>query len=436
MSIADDFKQLLSNVKVANHATIELRYGEITSALNQAFRDTDSKTANSLQVGSYGRWTAIKGISDLDMLYIMPAKQWETYKDNGQSKLLSKTCSAIKARYPKTEVFVDRLVVRVLYHDFHIEVQPVFEEDDGSFTYPDTKNGGSWKTTKPRLEMAAMIEFDLEKNRNLRKLCKLVRVWKNKHGQAIGGLLIDTLVYNFMKQTNVYDDKSYLYYDEMCRDFFTYIGGLPDQDYYAALGSGQRVHVKKKFQRKAKKAAELCIEAIAAEGKDNAYKKWRRVFGRDYPAPASIVTKAFVEEAGHHARDTEEFIEDRFPVDIRYDIRLDCDVTQDGFQKHRLREMLAKLWPLRPHKSLHFEVVGHSIPGPFTLYWKVLNRGPEAIRRDQIRGEITPDAGNLSKDEKTTFRGDHVVECYAVMNGVVVATDRIHVPIKPETVDE
>eukprot|EP01042_Synura_sphagnicola_P020855 gene20855-26488_t len=65
-SVAGAFKALLSNLAVDNADTISLRYGEITCALNQEFRDTDSKTANSLQVGSYGRWTAIKGISDLD----------------------------------------------------------------------------------------------------------------------------------------------------------------------------------------------------------------------------------------------------------------------------------------------------------------------------------------------------------------------------------
>ena len=88
MSITDKFKQFLTNIKVQNDAQIELRYGEITSALNKEFRDSESKTANNLQVGSYGRWTAIKGISDLDMLYIVPASQWETYKDGGQYALL------------------------------------------------------------------------------------------------------------------------------------------------------------------------------------------------------------------------------------------------------------------------------------------------------------------------------------------------------------
>jgi hypothetical protein len=67
LSIADTFQQFLRNLAVDNAQTISDRYGEITCALNKKFRDTESKTANTLQVGSYGRHTAIKGISDLDM---------------------------------------------------------------------------------------------------------------------------------------------------------------------------------------------------------------------------------------------------------------------------------------------------------------------------------------------------------------------------------
>jgi hypothetical protein len=429
-SISDSFKSFLSNLTVDNHETIELRYGEITRALNQEFRTTESKTANSLQVGSYGRWTAIKGISDLDMLYIMPASAWDTYKDGGQYKLLSKVCAAIKARYPTTDVRVDGLVVRILYADFHIEAQPVFEESDGSFTYPHTANGGSWKTTKPRLEMQAMTEFEKQKNRNLRRLCKMVRAWKNKHGVAMGGLLIDTLAHNFLKSASTYDETSYAYYDEMVRDFFAYLKEEPEKDYYAALGSGQRVKVKKKFQKKAKKAFELCEAAIAAEGEAGAYKKWRKVFGRAYPAPTTEIAKAFKSEAGHSARDTEQFIEDLFPVDIRYDLRIDCDVEQNGFRKIRLLEMLTNKFPLLVSKSLTFEIIRNEVPAGHLIYWKVLNRGPEAIRKDIIRGQIVADTGQRQKSETTSFRGDHVVECYAVLNGVVVATDRIHVPIQ------
>jgi hypothetical protein len=230
MSVSEMFSSFLSNLAITNTETISLRYGELTSALNKQFRDTESKTAHTLQVGSFGRKTGINGISDLDMLYIMPKGKWDTYKDDKQLKLLQDTKAAIQNRYPKTNVRVDRLVVTVTYTNFHMEVQPVFEQDDQSYKYPDTKNGGSWKITKPREEMKAIATMDSEKNSNLRSLCKMVRAWKNKHGVGMGGLLADTLAYNFLKTTDKYDNKSYLYYDFLSRDFFEYLSELPAQE--------------------------------------------------------------------------------------------------------------------------------------------------------------------------------------------------------------
>ena len=430
MSISDDFKAFLENIQVDNSDTISLRYGEVTAALNKQFRDTESKTANSLQVGSYGRWTAIKGVSDLDMIYVMPAGKWHDYKSGGQFKLLQNTKNAIKLRYPKTTIRVDRLVVRVLYKDFHIEVMPAFKQDDGSYKYPDAANGGSWKITKPQAELDEMREADRRKNRNLRRLCKIVRAWKNKHGVAMGGLLIDTLAYNFLESTDEYDDRSYHYYDWMCRDFFKFLAGQPRQSEYAALGSRQRVRVKKRFEAKAEKAYDLCLKAIEASGKKNERQKWRDVFGNAYPAP---LTKSEVGQFAAYSqvfKDTEQFVEERFRIDVRHHLHIDCEVTQDGFRPGLLRDLLKRHGVLLPMKNLRFFIADTDIPLEYVdVYWKVLNRGDEAERRDMVRGQIVEDHGKHERHEATLFRGNHLVECYVVHRGVVVARDSILVPI-------
>lgn len=419
----------MANLAIDNAAQISLRYGEITASLNKKFRDTESKTANSLQVGSYGRWTAIKGVSDLDMLYIMPGSMWPEYKEGKQLKLLTDSKNAIKERYPRTEVFVDRLVVRVLYTNFHIEVQPVFELTDQSFYYPDTYNGGKWKQTKPREEISALAEANNRKNRNLRRLCKMVRAWKNKHGVGMGGLLIDTLAYNFLNRTASYDNKSFSSYDCMSRDLFEYLSELPDQEYYAAVGSGQRVKVKKKFQIKAKKALELCKIAIDAEGNEGVNDKWKKVYGRPFPAKPTVAYDTAAKSL-QKWDNTEQFIEDKYPVDIRYNLRIDCDVSQAGFLTHKLRTMLFKHIPLLANKKLLFTIVQNDVPIPYSIKWKVLNRGQEAQRRNCIRGQIVTDNGNHHLKESTNFRGEHIVECYAIKNNIVVAKDRIDVPIQ------
>ena len=426
MSVSTMFYEFIDNLSINDTEIISLRYGELTAALNKRFRETESKTANTLQVGSFGRKTGINGISDLDMLFILPKTKWNDYNnEGGQLKLLQDAKDAILNRYPLTKVRVDRLVVTVTYTNFHVEVQPVFEQDDRSYKYPDTANGGSWKITKPREEMEAVAGLDDLKNSNLRRLCKMARAWKNKHGVGIGGLLIDTLAYNFLCSTIEYDDKSFLYYDYLSRDFFKYLSELPEQTEYAAPGSRQRVKVKRKFQKKANKAHELCLEAIGAEKQNNVNEKWKKVYGRPFPAAKESTAKA----ASGSWRDTEEFIEDRFPIDIRECLNIDCEVKQNGFRKFILRDLLRWKYPLRSKKDLLFYVNDISVAKPYKIYWKVLNRGTEARQRDCIRGQILEDDGSLCKSEKTQFIGEHIVECYCVKDGVVVAKDRIHVPI-------
>lgn len=429
MSVSDMFSAFLDNLVIRNLGTISDRYGELTAALNKEFRDTESKTANTLQVGSFGRKTGIDGISDLDMLYIMPKSAWEKYKDNKQQQLLQDTREAILSRYPNTDVRADRLVVTVTYTDFHVEVQPVFEQDDGTFEYPDTYDGGSWKVTKPRAEMDAIADMDNRKNSNLRRLCKMARAWKNKHGVGMGGLLVDTLAYSFLDSTSEYDSKSFLYYDFLSRDFFEYLSELPEQDRYNAPGSNQHVKVKKPFQRKAKKAYELCRKAIEAENDATVNDKWKKVFGRPFPARSEETEENSKTAATQTWVDTEEYIEDYYPVDIRYTLKIDCSVKQNGFREYLLSKMRQMGIPLLARKDLEFHIVANDVPGDHSIKWKILNRGEEAQKRNKIRGQIVPDKGNGVKYEPTLFKGDHVVECYAIKDGIVVAKDRIHVPI-------
>lgn len=208
----------------------------------------------------------------------------------------------------------------------------------------------------------------------------------------------------------------------MVRDFFEFLMNEPDKDHYLALGSKQRVTVTKRFQPKAKKAYNGCLKAIADEGKDSANKKWREVFGTAVPLAVSKSARAFT--------DTEEFIESTFPVDITESVTIDCAVTQNGWRPSRLREMLRERTPLLADKGLDFTITECSVQQPYNVMWKVLNRGDEAERRNNVRGQIiAPNRANNAKRERTRFRGEHVVECYIVKDGIVVARDSIDVPI-------
>lgn len=431
MTINQAFSEFLENIKVDNSETISNRYHEITKKLNKTFRDTDSETDNCLRVGSYGRYTGIKGISDLDMLYIMPSSKWDEYKNN-PDKLLKDVKAALKERYPNTKVKDDRLVVDVFFTDFKFEVQPVFEEQDGdetNYKFPDTKYD-SYRITKPKQEQAEMTSFRQEHGDTHRLLCKMMRSWKNNVGQAIGGLLIDTLTHRFLSNHSKYDHAGTSVFDELCRDFFEYLKNEPKQDHYQALGSGQDVKVKKPFQAKAKKAYNKAVDAIAETDETKRNDLWRDIFGRQFPKAKTAVTESREFSSSINYTDPEQFIEDLYPVDIRYNMNLDCLVKRDGFRGVLLSHILSTGQSVPRGCSLDF-MPTTGVPEPFDVKWKVRNEGDEAKRRNCLRGEIiAPNRMGGARHENADFQGPHYVECYIVKDGIVVARDRINVPIE------
>ena len=430
MKTSEIFDGLLANLKVGDKAaTVRARRDEITKALNKNFRDKGACVDYRLMIGSFGRHTAIKSISDLDMVFILPSGLRDDYNDaNGPRRMLERVRDVLKARYPSTIVRVDQCVVRVQFttNAFKFEVQPAFENDEGSFDYPDTK-AESWKTTKPRAEIAATKECNDRTSTNMRHLARMARAWKNTSGVNLGGLVIDTLVYNFFQQTSAYDSANTGSFDLMARDFFAFLKDEPEKDYYQALGSRQRVYVKAKFQAKAKKAYNRCVDAIENEGKTAAAKKWREVFGTSVPLTSAEA--ALQASAEGQDRGAEQFIEDLHPVDIRETLTIDCEVTQDGWRPRWLRVMNRSGMPLLAGKRLKFKVTNCTVEEPYTLKWKVLNRGEAAERRRMTRGDIISSTGLGTRIEHSSFRGEHVVECFAIKDGVVVARDRIDVPI-------
>ncbi|MCR4857659.1 MAG: hypothetical protein K5890_05620 [Bacteroidales bacterium] len=291
MSISDKFSAFCSNLRMSNNtvSNVRTRYHSITKRLNKDFRNIDNDYLNSLYVGSYGRGTAIH-VSDIDMLYILPWEyysKYNSYVSNVQSALLQAVKESIQQTYPVTYMSGDGQVVKVWFSDgVEFEVVPCFEYSDGSgFCYPDTHDGGSWKTTNPKPEINTINTWNNITNKNLRRLCRMIRAWKDNCNVSMGGLLIDTFAYRFLKDWEHYD-KSYFYYDWMTRDFFKYLSEQNDeQSYWIAVGSGQFIYPKGKFTAKAKTAYNNALIAIEKEDKGYSYTAndyWRAIYGTNF----------------------------------------------------------------------------------------------------------------------------------------------------------
>jgi hypothetical protein len=409
---------------------MEITCGEIAKKLNSQYYGLDGEISeHSYIVGSIGRKTAIVKTSDLDVIFDLPDnvyKKFDAYESNGQSALIQEVKNVLKERYPKTDIRGDGQVIVIAFTAYTVELVPGFMQSDGSFKYPDTNDGGSWKKTDPIPEQDECSSCETLSSGNFINFCRMMRKWKNKCGVVIGGLLIDTLVYNHFSSNCYFSEKSYKDYFDVLESFFEYLKGLnKEQVYWLALGSNQQVYNTDggSFVDKAKTAYDSMCECDTEEKK---YNVLQNLLGSDFPN--STITKNVTSHSSYFSN-TEEFIEHEVPIDIRYALQIDCKVTQNGFRDFLLSHFLRNgNGLLRHNKSLNFYIVKSATPNPDSIWWKVRNVGATAEKRNCIRGQIVK-SNKENQSERTNFCGPHFVECYIIKNGVCVARDRLDVPI-------
>jgi len=293
MGVGEDFSKFAGNYQITADliSSISYRYKRITKQLNKDFWNTESETAHSLYVGSYGRDTAAKGISDLDIAFVLPYSTYEQYnghEGNGQSALLQAVKRSIQNTYSTSESFGDGQVVVISFEDnLTFEVLPVFDNKDGeSWTYPNANDGGSWRVCNPKAEIKAVAKRSDETNRNIKYLGRMMRVWAGYCSVPISGMLIDTLAYQFIENYE-HRGKSFLYHDFLARDFFDFLSKQDQtQTVWRAPGSSSHVRRKGTFEHKARSAYLRSVEAIEYNDDKHEWsrrQKWREIFGALYP---------------------------------------------------------------------------------------------------------------------------------------------------------
>lgn len=289
-----EFEQFCDNIRMSKSIvdSIQTKYHGITKCINRNYWFSTSEVSHSLFVGSYGRGTAISA-SDVDILVMLPSeyyRRFDEYTWNGQSQLLQHVKESLKSSYPNTKLRGDGQVIILDYHDICFEVVPCFELNDSRFFYPDTNNGGSWKITNPRAEIDEMNRMNNQTNKNLKKLCRMIRSWNYSNDLGLSGYLIDAVCYDFIRSHQEYADKSYLYFDEICRDFFKHASSCIGS-YWIVPGSYQMIKNEENLNREARKSYNIAKEAIELANKDYEYSaraKWREIFGDKFPATAPV----------------------------------------------------------------------------------------------------------------------------------------------------
>ena len=166
--------------------------------------------------------------------------------------------------------------------------------------------------------------------------------------------------------------------------------------------------------------------------KDDAIQAWYGFFNHDYwgeqVTAAENYSVASVSKSVCGFFDGEQYIEEMYPIQLVYRCDVICKVSGDGWRPKPIREFLSMWRQYLPHNfEIRCEMNYTNCPQPYKVLWKVKNVGPEAERRNEIRGQIVERGRAIV--EHTSFFGNHYIECYIIKDGICVAKNRIEIPI-------
>lgn len=166
-------------------------------------------------------------------------------------------------------------------------------------------------------------------------------------------------------------------------------------------------------------------DAYEEKNVNEAVKKWRKIFGDDF-GEIQETSSSFSASSSDSQDNQEEFIDKYFLVDLDNDWSL----TIAAFPCQSIGGFRRAFY--RKNESLTFSVDRSNsfLPQEVLFRWKVKNSGREAKLGKDLRGRIEDDyGGDGMRKERTEYKGKHYVECYAIRDGTVIATDAIYVNV-------
>jgi|OM-RGC.v1.002853006 hypothetical protein len=400
----------------------KIKYDGVAKTLHNYYYTNAYNGSSKFLFGSYKKKTNIRpftALQDVDLIFKMPSSEftkYDNYTSNGQSALLTKIKDILKDTYTTTDTIKGWgkvVLVKFAENTHNIEVLPAWENENGTFTIPNTENGGSWEEFNPRNDLNIFSTSNNLTAGTTSKLTRMIKSWKrNTSSLKIKSFELENYIIDFLSENNDED----LNDSELIRSFFEYLIDNVDENNKSFVQS----------------ALNRSNKAIDFESKGRYYKsceEWRKIFGKKFPKwKDSIRFKSLDEDYSF----SEEYIEDLFTqkLDPNYKLKIGCTVTQKGFQQKTPLLELLKKYILIPQKRLEFYIQNNTVPKPYSVYWKVRNFGIEA--KNDLRGEITLDDGSETKIENTRYKGEHYVECYIIKDGICVARERVDIPISKE----
>jgi len=396
---------------------------------------------NCIQIGSYSRFTAIRPLDDLDIVYILG--KWDE-QNHCPTETLKKLHLIINTKYEnpteyRLETSLQTHSITVAYKKeekkvFSVDIVPgyIFSKNefaDDTYKVPEIlgqQHGKTraeyyqksfseqkeigWIVSDPRgyIEVAKRVNL---LNNDFRKAVKFIKSWKNSCKTKDADFKLKS--FHLEQVVTIYfQENTHL---EIFDGIFKFFVNLPEiiksaqikdranndkyiDDYVNDLTIGQKEQI-----IKARDCFMIKLEELSQDDSID-----------------DLLDACFYKRASN----SEQFLFDfNIPVllDGNYSIEILGEVQErDGFRK----SILNKLGLISIDRKIKFRIY-RSSPSVDLFKWKVKNDNSSK----EPRGEIT-DHQTRNDPENTKYSGNHFVECYAILNNTCVAKARQNIKLE------
>lgn len=286
--VTQHFTTFLSNLELTQSQREDAmtKVNSVGRCLHAKYYQGTYNSENVVVVGSYGKGTAIRPPSDIDMLYLLPVSEYYRINQvfgNGQSQLLQEVKRALADTFPRTDLSADGQVVKAPFTSFAVEVVPAFRCDDGTYITCHTAGGGCWRASNPLAEYRVITDLDTVCGNKATHLTKMLKTWKRICNVPMKSIILEIAACSFVSQWPN-NQQSIFWYDWMVRDIFAFLwrykngtAQVPGIQEAISLGDQWVSRCESAYSR-AVKACEYEYQDLGVLAED----EWKKIFGDQF----------------------------------------------------------------------------------------------------------------------------------------------------------
>lgn len=276
-----EFKQFSENIRLTDNQEqgAKTKYEGVCKKLHSSYYDSDYDGSTKYLFGSYKIKTNIRPLTehhDVDVLFKIPKEVYEkfkNYKSNGPSALLQEVKEFLNEKYTTTDeikAWGKVVLIKFTGNQHNVEVLPAFENEDGTFTIPNSENGGSWDVFNPREQVELFQASNITTNGMTAELTRIIKTWvDNTTTLSYKPYKIGSDAMKFL-EGEFNSGAEYSEYSVVARKFFEFLKKNCEKDVESFVDTALD---------RAKKACDFEIEEKPKEASE----EWRKIFGQDFP---------------------------------------------------------------------------------------------------------------------------------------------------------